>query len=257
VRVEPEFLHVASGEGAAHALRSVLKNLAVRGRMVTMRDPLGAGPLHDVDAGGAARMEWWKTVCGEAWHARRFDDSPALRRIAEAERVMLWDGPHPDERLWARRACAFARGEVHEVVLPPHRSRHLGGFYGALAIILTAEAAAHWANRARVDDVAARAAEWTGVRDASGDGIRIVEDDRIVEHAYTETDEHLLQTCSEWIETPRAVGTVLADWPIGDRIVVWRVRDLVRAGVLEGRGMGQGHFARAWSGAPAEIRASR
>ena len=61
-----EFLHLTSCEGAADMIEETLRRLGRSETVVGMRDLFNEGPLHDIDAGGASRIEWWTRIHGDA-----------------------------------------------------------------------------------------------------------------------------------------------------------------------------------------------
>lgn len=86
-------------------------------------------------------------------------------------------------------------------------------------------------------DVAARATRWEEIRGRSGDWHRTLEGDDIVHLPLDTLDKSLIEACqSHWTRSALLVGRVLADDAIGDGVLAWRLRELIRHGVLEGRG---------------------
>ncbi|MBI2392162.1 MAG: DUF1835 domain-containing protein [Deltaproteobacteria bacterium] len=250
------FIHLVSGESAGGVVRETLRKLKRREELVVIRDALNVGPLADVDAGGAARIEWWNRVYSKQLpprETRKLDESAAFHRLAATDTsVVVWHGPHPSERLVLLRACWYLRDapeRTFEVESPPLQSRNLPPFYGSIAIASRDTAERLWEHRRHVADVDARAAEWQRVRATPGDWFRVLEGERLVDVPVTSLDSELVNACSaEWTSPSRVIGTVLVDHPIGDRVLAWRVRELLRAGLIEGRGEGP------HSGLPAEVR---
>lgn len=172
---EGRYLHLTSGEPSA--VRAALKILGRTETVIGFPDTLAEGPIHDVDAGAAARIEWWSRVEGKRLptrETRRLDDASAWARV-EADRhdVVLWHGPAAPERLFALRACWRLRRQprrVHEVKLRGHPFKQdLPRFFGAVGIVGPQFLAAAWRSRARVRDVAARGRQWTRFRSRRGD----------------------------------------------------------------------------------------
>ncbi len=169
------FLHLASGDSAAGAVRTALARLGREEEVISFRDALTVGPLTDVDTGAALRVAWWGRVGGkplDAIDAAALDDSAIWTRIrGDRRRVVLWHGPHANERLYALRACWWLRDEparVHEVRLdvrsPIGAGRPLPPFYGAIAIVGPDPLATAWEKCVVVTNVDARAAHWEQVR---------------------------------------------------------------------------------------------
>lgn len=253
------FVHLASGSQAGTFIREALLGIGRRERVVALRDPLNVGPLRDVDAGARARVDWWRRVHPKPLRVadvRRMDERPLLERVVAARAdVMLWNGPSPIDRLAALRACWYLRrspDRVFEVVLPPNRSPHLAPFYGTAAIVGPTVLAERWAERARVDDVEERAAEWERLRSNDGDWYRVLEDERIIELPIESLDSELIAACRRrWEDARLGAGRFMAKHLIGYPVVAWRIRELVHRGALEGRG----EFAE--GGMPAELRLPR
>ena len=61
---------------------------------------------------------------------------------------------------------------------------------------------------------------------------------RVKEHPVSYADAHLVARCGAgWTASPRVVVHVMSSHgPIGDGILAWRIRGMLEAGVLEGRG---------------------
>jgi len=249
-------VHVVSGESAGGVVWETMRKLKHRDEIVVLRDALNVGPLIDIDNDAAARIEWWNRIYSKRLpprEARKLDETAALCRLAADDAtVVVWHGPHPCERLLFLRACWYMRHEpqrLREVVFPPLRSRNLPPFYGAVAIAGADAALRLWDELRAVADVAERAAEWERTRSVPGDAFRVLVDERIVTLPVTSLDSELVSVCTtKWTSPVRVIGTVLADHPIGDRVLAWRIRELVRNGAIEGCGDGP------HSGLPAEVR---
>jgi hypothetical protein len=175
------------------------------------------------------------------------DDSDLWQQVhASSADVMLWHGPHPVERIFAIRACWHLRDSperVYEVALPATGTRWKGGgerpaFYDAVAIAGPNVAVQAWDHRTKVFDVAERANRWEVLRDQPGDWIRILDGEAIVQLPITAYDAAIADACSgrDWMRSSRVIGGILADHQIGYALLTSRIRELVRAGKLEGRG---------------------
>lgn len=243
------FLHLASGSSAADVIQETVRRLGRDEVVVGMRDAFAEGPLQDADDGAASRIEWWNRLHGNARddaEAMEFDDADIWAQVRTAPGdVMLWHGPHPVERIFALRACWHLRDRperVHEVALVASGRQWKAGvrpaFYDAVPIVGPAETVQAWDRRARVMDVAARAKQWEELRGRAGDWIRVLDGENIEHRPVTAYDAELVKVCTngEWTPSLRMVARVLADNPTTDSLLCWRVRELLRAGTLEGRG---------------------
>lgn len=244
------FLHLASGDSGAGAIRETVRRLGRDEVVIGMRDTYAVGPLGDVDEGAASRLEWWSRLEGKPLDpadAHALDDREIWAQVrAASSDVMLWHGPHPVERIFAVRACWHLRDQpdrVHEVALTESGRQWKGGiprpaFYDAVAIVGPNETCPAWGRRAKVPDVAARARQWEELKARPGDWIRYLVGDNIVHRPVTACDAALVQACTtgEWTQSSFVVGRVLAYNPVSDKLLYWRVRELLRAGTLEGRG---------------------
>lgn len=185
--------------------------------------------------------------------ARALDDSDVWSTIRGARcPVVVWHGPHPEDRLLVLRACWFLRAEparLHEVRLPPNMNPNLRPFFGAVGIVGLDVLIAAWPTRRPMLDIAGNAERWLELRSRKEACVRRVEDDRIVELPLTAYDEDLVLQCrGDWRSSSLVMGHVIADNPVGTEFLAWRIRELVAAGRLEGRG------DRTDLGAPFEIR---
>jgi hypothetical protein len=256
-------LHLASCESGAAVIRGTLHLLGRDDVVIGMRDTLAEGPLNDIDEGGASRVEWWRRIRGKPLDeadGRACGDSDLWAQVlAATDKVMLWHGPAPKERLFALRACWHLRcspERVHEIALPASGRQWRGiarpVFFDAVALLEADEAASVWERRAKVIDVAARAKEWEALRARPGDWIRCLEGESIVHRPITTFDDELVQACTstEWTRSRRVIGTVMADHPVSDTLLCWRVRELLGSGTFEGRGADDG------IGLPEELRAA-
>lgn len=210
-----------------------------------MGDNFADGPLCDVDDGGAARIAWWSRIDGgplDAEHVRALDDRELWTRVATATAgVVLWHGPHPADRVFALRACFRLQTtpeRVHEVAYPTPPPRRLAAFFDSVAIRGADAAVSAWDQRRRVDDVASRAKRWEELRARAEDCLRVLDGDAILEVPVTYYDGELVDACNghEWTDSRRVIGNVLAEHPTNHRVLCWRVRELLRIGVLRGRG---------------------
>jgi len=190
------------------------------------------------------RTAWWRRIGGTSLPSSpSLDDAPIWKRILEDSRnVVLWDGPHPSEHLYAIRGCWFLRQtphRVYEVKLPAHEDDDLPAFYGAIGIVGPNGVAAAWPTLRLVPpaDVEARAEEWVELQRQSRDGFRDLRAGRIVELPITAHDDALIDACSDgWTSSTLVVADVLSKEPRGDMVLAWRVRELIEEAKLEGRG---------------------
>lgn len=246
------FVHLAPGSLAAERLREVLHLLGRQDEVRHGTDHYAVGPLHDVDSGAHRRAAWWVNVLGEE-EGPCADDEIWEHARASSSTVVLWHGPHPSEYLFMLRACWLLRAcaeRVHEVALPPYRGACLPAFYGALAITQAEQVAAHWSARTQITDLSVRARAWERLRDQPGAWIRVIEQGEIRTLPESTHDEDLLRACADWTDSRLVVATVLADTPVGDPFLFWRLRLLLAAGRLEGRGEDRPNDV----GVPAELR---
>lgn len=252
------FIHVTSGDSAAGSVRETLRKLGRHEEVVALRDSLDAGPLHDVDSGAAARIAWWDRIYVKprlrASERRAIDEGPKWRDLVTSGKgIVVWHGPHIAERLVLLRACWYLRhtaDRVSEVRFAPPESKRLPAFYGAVGCTPIQVGAQRWEQRARVAHVAELAAEWERLRSA-GEGFRFLEDDRVVLRPVNSLDAAILGACTgEWRSPWRAIAKVIADTATSDLVLAWRLRELIAAGAIEGRGEGT------HAGLPAEIRVS-
>ena len=132
---------------------------------------------------------------------------------------------------------------VHEVALRASGIQWRGvnrpSFYDAVALAGPDRTYGAWDLRAKVTDVAARAKRWEELRSQSGDWIRVLDGEAIVQLPITAHDPTVLEACAgDWADSTLLVGRILghADNPIGLSLVTWRIRQLLRVGALEGRG---------------------
>ncbi len=245
------FLHLASCPEAADVIAEAVRGLGREEEAVlaVRWDLLGEGPLQDVDDGAAARVAWWGQLCGgplDARRARELDDSEAWAGIRRAATpVILWHGPDPGERIFALRACWQLRDQpqrVHEVALVASGRQWPCGprpaFYDAVPIAGPAAAMKAWAQRAKVNDVAARAQRWEELRSKAGDWIRTLDGEEIDHRPVMAYDADLLDACDDghWTRSLLVLAKVIADNPTGTALMGWRIRELLSHGVLEGRG---------------------
>ena len=237
-------------------MREALRLLGRDEEVLSFVDTLSVGPLVDVDQGAALRVAWWRCVDGQPAPPEKAVelDSDAWRRVRADERdVVLWHGHDPSERLFALRGCWQLRsqpGRVHEVKLATRTSVVLPLFYVAIFTVGSRVLADSWAECERVTDVAARAKRWERLRRRRGDWLRDLRGERITHLPVDAHDGALLDACTDadWTKSARIVGHVLAKYPICDAVAVWRVRELLARGSLEGRGTNN------YLGLPEEVR---
>jgi hypothetical protein len=258
---EQEFLHLVAVEEEVHHLQETLRRLERSETVIGFRDSYAEGPLSDVDAGAASRIEWYKRIWPDPTDAPREDSDLWEQVYASPAKVMLWHGPIPVERIFALRACWHLRHSperVYEVALPAtgrlwRRGVARPAFYDAVGVVGPDGLTAAWEGRTKVTDVSARAKRWEELRDQPGDSIRALEGETLVRLPLTAYDDAIVKACNpgQWTASKRVVGRVLADHPIGLALVTWRVREIIRDGALEGRG-GSNDIC-----LPAEVRALR
>jgi len=242
------FVHMTSGDSAAGAVSAALKRLGREEEVIAFLDALNQGPLHDIDEGATSRAEWWTVVYGEALdpeEVARLDDSEVWKRVRDDSRpVVLWHGPHANERLNALRACWKLRHQpsrIHEVALAVRPRRDHGwprpDFYSAVAMHAPEALADAWRTRAPVADVNARAQRWEELRARPDSWFRELSGDEIVHLPVDGYDTRILAECrGTWTGSMLVIGRVLARTPTGDGVLAWRVRELLASGSLEGRG---------------------
>lgn len=236
-------LHLVVSEGAANWIREGLRPFGRQDGIEHFDDDLTVGPIHDVDRGAASRAAWWRHVDnGKVWPTpRALDDAETWKRVVHDERdVVLWYAPHPNEYIYALRACWFLRrnsSRVYEVRLPANSNPRLQPFYGAVGIIGPKGVAAAWPSVRRIRNVGARAQRWVDLRAQRDDGFRELRGARIVERAITIHDEVLVSACADaWTASGLVLARVLSQVPTGTAVLSWRVRELLASGALEGRG---------------------
>jgi hypothetical protein len=227
-------------------------------------DSLSEGPLHDVDAGGALRRDWYKRINPQLSDEdlQLLDDSELWERVRTSSgHVVLWHGPHPVERIVALRACWHLRDQsdrVYEVAISPSGAQWKSGqkrpaFHDSIPIAGPSAAIQAWDGLAKVADVPARAKRWEELRDQPGDWIRVLDGADIVALPVTAYDAALVDACEggDWTEPLKILGKVTTDQPLGFALVTWRIRELHWTGTLEGRG------ELTEEGLPAEVRPPR
>lgn len=69
-----------------------------------------------------------------------------------------------------------------------------------------------------------------------GEGVRVLDGEAILHRSYASVDEEILAYCPAWIRTVRVVGDLMVRTAGIDPVLIWRVRELLSAGTLEGRG---------------------
>jgi hypothetical protein len=238
------FLHLASGSSAADVIRETLRRLGRGEVVIGMRDAYAEGPLRDVDEGARSRVEWWSRLRGkplDAAEAGALNDADIGAQVRVApDKVMLWHGPHPAERIFALRVCWHLRDQpdrLHEVALPATGRQWKGvlrpAFYDAIPVVGPNETVPAWERRARITDVTARAQRWEELRAQAGEWLRVLDDEEIVHRPVTAYDAELLACAHEWTESMLVIGRVLAENPTTDALLCWRIRELLRAGARD------------------------
>lgn len=184
------------------------------------------------------------------------DDGAIWKTIVQDRRnLVLWYGPHPTEFLYALRACWMLRRtpeRLYEVRLPPHPNPDLEPFYGAVGIVGPDGVVRGWPTLRRVRDVSRRAERWVALRSGPGDTMRLLDGWRLREHPISFRDAQLLEHCGvDWTASINVLAQGVArGGPTGDGVLCWRIRELIRAGAVEGRG------PRTRFGLPKELRLS-
>jgi hypothetical protein len=190
-------------------------------------------------------MEWYKRIeadIDDAALSSFIDDADIWARVRNSDvDVVLWHGPHPNERIFALRACWHLRDRadrLHEVARPARKfpSGIPPQFYDMVSISDPDVLVKAWKTRSRVADVATRAKRWEALRDESGDCVRVLDDDEIVRLPLTAFDGLILGDARTWTESQKVLGTILAGNAIGFAFLRWRIRELLRDGSLESRG---------------------
>ncbi|MBK6697226.1 MAG: DUF1835 domain-containing protein [Myxococcales bacterium] len=239
------FLHIAASTMAGGHVRKALGELGRDDEVVDLRDGLQVGPLADVDHGAKQRDAWWQMLSAgvPAWQTfaaeTSLDDSALWARLrADPRPVVVWHGPHPGEHLVMLRTCFHLRAhprrafEVHLGGGGPRRA--LPSFYRSVALS-GGEVMGAWQHRRRIHDVHARARRWQRIVAHPG-CLRDLRQGRIVPLAVDVHDASLRAACVDWTGSTHVLGLVLADLPVGDLFLIWRVRRLLEAGLLAGRG---------------------
>lgn len=232
------FLHLAPSEYAAKSVRNALASVGRDDEVIGWRDSYSDGPLSDADGDATLRAGWWSRLRGESVAAADLRDADLWDRVrASPAAVVLWHGPHAAEAIFAKRACFHLPDREPYEATTPGRTGRLPAFYGAVAISSEEDLVEAWRKRARVSDAAARAAEWLRLRADGGEWLRDLDGETIVHLPLTAHDDELVRTCrGDWRGSILVVGTVLTVRPRSDAFLFWRVRELLAAGVLEGRG---------------------
>jgi hypothetical protein len=237
-------IHLTAGEQARRNVEHTLDELNVREEVVAIEnDALSEGPLVDIDGDGSCRVDWYKRISNDA---RAPNNTDAWRRVeGTSEDVVLWHGPHVNERMFVLRACWHLRARssgVYEVARERTHGRwgkvEYPAFYDAVALARSDVLRAAWEKRRAIDDdVLARAKRWEELRSEPGDRVRLLQsDDTIVSVPVTAFDERLLATANEWTSSERVIGRVLGKNALGLAFLTWRTRELVRTGRMMARG---------------------
>lgn len=251
------FLHLTLSKSGAPFIEEALRLLGRDEDVVFLRDDLTVGPLYGIDRGPATRDAWWRRICLEKVGPKpgELDETDIWKRIVVDNRnVVVWHAPDPGERIMALRACWFLRqtpSRLYEVPLPPCTHPDLAAFYGAVGVTGSLKLAEAWPRLRRVRNVDARADQWAELRRQRGDKFRALRRGRIIEQPITIHDRALMRGCAEgWTRSTLVLGRVIADVPAGTTVLSWRVRELLAAGMLKGRG------PRTEFGLPEEIRSA-
>ncbi|MBK6691804.1 MAG: DUF1835 domain-containing protein [Myxococcales bacterium] len=226
-------------------VRKALGELGRDDEVVDLRDGLQVGPLADVDRGAKQRDAWWQMLSAgvPAWQTfseeTSLDDFGAMGEArADPRPVVVWHGPDPAEHLVMLRTC-FHFASTPEARVRGSHGRRRSAPCAALVLSLRR------ALRRRGDGSLATPASdprCSCARGAGNESSRIPAALRDLRQAASSfslsmcTMRGLRAACVDWTGSTRVLGLVLADLPVGDLFLIWRVRRLLEAGLLEGRG---------------------
>ena len=231
-------IHLTHDEPAAAALRLALEAAGRADRVIALPDDLTVGPLRDIDApanpGIAQRAAFWQRLGGvsEMLAAR---DSAALESLeADDANVVIWHTNTAADQLTLRRICYRLRNA-------PQRLNEV-----RLAADEVAGEAAAARLAARIPDAAPisvlritrLALEWQEAKFANGE-TRRWRDNTFTSGTWADLDALILDIVSAsdapWL-APHAIATALpasgATTPMGEPVVLWRLRELAAAGEL-------------------------
>ena len=241
--IDQTYVHLVVDDNTANLLRETLRLVGRNEEVIAVSDALAMGPLTDVDERATCRVEWWMRLGSTDLEEleKDVDDRAVWEGLRNDPRdVMLWSSAHPDEHLFALRACWHLRDypmRVHEVVMTKKLYPRVSDAFARLGILGPKAGVAHWSDRARVVDVEERAKRWEAIRSREGDWLRELHDGQIVHLAVDAYDAKVVAACSkDWTDSIRALGSVLADLPVALSLLIWRIHTLVRDSVLEARG---------------------
>lgn len=241
--LDKTYVHLVVDDNTANLLRETLLVLGRNEEVIAVSDALAMGPLTDVDEGARSRFEWWARLgVQDLQELENYVDDRAIWDALRTDPrdVMLWSSAHPDEHLFALRACWHLRDyptRIHEVVMTNKLYPRVSDAFARLGIMGPKAGVAHWSDRSRIVDVKERANRWEAIRSREGDWLRELRDGQIVHLGVDAHDEKLVMACSkDWTDSIRAVGGVIAELPVGLSLLTWRIHTLVRDGVLEARG---------------------
>lgn len=237
-------VHFATGGAAAGSLRQLCAGRTAS-CVVELADPLGIGPLRDIDrpSGIDERKRYLRRLFERILADEHFSDLESRIGLSElagggpdAARGTVWCGPNADEQVMLRAVCAGWRDRPLHVVdvrageagTLPHRA------VGACTVdeLQVAEKGARFLS---VAERAALAADWERLLRAEH-RLRIFDNGQIVGCAEELFDSMLLAACpDEFSIAARVVGQVMGTSPylIGDSFLDYRLRALIAEGKVE------------------------
>lgn len=237
-------VHVVRGTSGGAQVQAALESTGATARVVALRDPLEVGPLWDLEDGGARRLEFWDAVAlpGEVDVTAEAEAWAAIRK---APTTTIWHGQHPGEYLLLLRAAAEAERMGKDLYEVKWRDEDgiADGRQPSIVGAPLARVVAHLPGE-RVTDLRALSEEWHRLTRSRESMFRRLEHGRLVDLPVTGYDERLLSSCQAgWTPIADVVVDLVANFPVGDRVVAWRIRALLEGGVLVGRGRGNYGFA--------------
>jgi hypothetical protein len=229
-------VHVTRGIVAGGVVQRALRAADRDEALLALRDPYEVGPLDDLDRGGDGRIAFW-TAVGLAEPETTLE-ADAWAAIGGAASLTVWHGPHPGERLMWLRVAAVRHGSGQPLLEVPCEPAIDDGRQPSL-VGQPLDLARALRTRRRPADLSALAAEWDRVSREPNVMFRRTIDGRIAGLPIDGYDADILMHCRRrFTSLPRVIGRIVTTFPVGDGVIGWRIRTLVREGVLEGRGTG-------------------